>query len=136
MTASRSGALTRDSATRRVMKTIARTFDHETLPLVLPDGSRPIVVALPNETISEVVSRVMSIGGRANVAVAFADRFQTFVMNNNASTSLKVIEITQDISVGYFLIRLEQNPGKSMRLKFRDVDADVPVVTVGMAYAA
>lgn len=131
----RSGALTRDDATRRVMKTVARTFDSEPLPLRLEDGTQPLVVALPSEYISEIVNRVVSIGGQANVAVAFNDHFTTIVLGNKADQSMHVLEINQDLSMGMFLIKLQQNPGKSMRLKFRDVDANVPEASLELAYA-
>ena len=131
----RSGALSRDDATRRVMKTVARTFDREPLPLTLEDGTQPLVVALPSEYISEIVGRVISIGGSANVAVAFNDHFTTIVLANNGSPSMDVLEINQDLSMGMFLIKLERNPGKSMRLKFRDVDANVPDASLELAYA-
>jgi len=131
----RSGALTRDDATRRVMKTVARTFESEPLPLRLGDGTQPLVVALPSEYISEIVNRVISIGGQANVAVAFNDHFTTIALGNKTAQSVHVLEINQDLSMGMFLIKLQQNPGKSMRLKFRDVDANVPEASLKLAYA-
>ncbi len=132
---SRSGALSRDDATRRVMKTVAHTFASEPLPFQLEDGTQPLVVALPSEYISEIVNRVISIGGKANIAVAFNDHFTTIVLGDDAKQSMDVLEINQDLSMGMFLIKLQQNPGKSMRLKFRGVDANVPESSLELAYA-
>ena len=132
----RTGTLSRDDATRRVMKTLALTNSPASFPHRLADGSTPIVVALPNEYVSDVMNRVSSMGGNANVAVAFRDHFQTVVLG----TSLKgneseVVEINQDISMGMFLIRVTANPGKRMRFRFRNINADVPEVSLEMAYS-
>lgn len=63
----------RNLATRRVMKTVARRTPMEPLPVRLRDGSTPIVVALPEDTLKYVASLTDRFGGRANVFVAFPD---------------------------------------------------------------
>jgi len=131
----KTGTISRDAATRRVMKAVAHTFSHEPLPFALEDGTRPVVVALANDYISDIVGRVASMGGEANVAVAFSGHFQTIIFSKTTSDSQHVMEINQDLSMGMFLIKLSNNPGKTVRLRFRDVDADVPSFTNEMAYA-
>lgn len=64
----------RSIATRRVMKTIARHVARQPLPTRLDDGSSPVIVALPEDALANVVAQVDAIGGRANVFVAFPDR--------------------------------------------------------------
>lgn len=128
------GLLSRDDATRRVMKSLARPeFSH--LPAFeTPGHIYPIVVALPSENVSEVVSRVAHIGGRANVAVAFSDTFSMFVLGASSSSD-DYLEIHQDLSMGMFLIRVEKNPGKKIRFRFRGVNSEIPAVTTDLAYA-
>lgn len=63
----------RNIATRRVMKTVARRSMVQPLPVVADDGTRPVVVALPDDDLKTVFERVEAFGGRANVFVAFAD---------------------------------------------------------------
>ena len=130
----RQGSLSRHDATRRVMKSLARPeFAH--LPSYeSPDHTVPIVVALPSENVSEVMARVSHIGGRANVAVAFADRFSMFVMGTSSSSE-DFLEINQDLSMGMFLIRVQKNPGKKIRFRFRDVNSEIPSVVADLAYA-
>jgi hypothetical protein len=128
------GLLSRDDATRRVMKSLARPeFAH--LPVYENvDHAFPIVVALPGENVSEVMARVSNIGGQANVAVAFSDTFSMFVMGASSSSE-DFLEINQDLSMGMFLIRVQQNPGKKIRFRFRHVNSEIPTVVADLAYA-
>lgn len=63
----------RNIATRRVMKTVARRSTMQPLPVLADDGTRPVVVALPDDDLNSVFERVEAFGGRANVFVAFPD---------------------------------------------------------------
>lgn len=63
----------RNIATRRVMKTVARRSTMQPLPVLADDGTRPVVVALPEDDLNTVFKRVEAFGGRANVFVAFPD---------------------------------------------------------------
>jgi hypothetical protein len=129
----RDGALTRDEATRRVMKTVARSAG--TPPLRAKDGTFPIVVSLPYENISEVVRRVDNVGGSANVAIAFVDHFAMLAMGRDLEEpSDSELLISHDISMGMFMIKVQNNPGKTVALRFRNVDADVPSISFDLAY--
>jgi len=132
----RNGALTRDDATRRVMKSLARPHASGALTLQLEDGTRPLVVSLPFEKVSEVVERVRSVGGRANVAVAHAKNFNTLVMDLSgmSATTRPVVEITEDLSMGMFIIKIEANPRKSILFRFQDIEAGVPAASQELAY--
>lgn len=61
----------RSLATRRVMKTIARRAHEQPLPVRRPDGTFPVIVALPDDTVVDVGDQVARSGDRANVFVAF-----------------------------------------------------------------
>ena len=67
----------RDAATRRVMKSLARrAATHSALPVVNEDGAAPLLIALPGELLSVVAGRLDAMGGRANVVLAFPDRYR------------------------------------------------------------
>lgn len=101
--------------------------------LQIEDGTFPVVVALPYEHISDVINRVQSFGGQANVAIAFSDSFTMITMGQKAVGN-KIVEVHQDLSMGMFLIKAQNNPGKTIPLRFRDVAADVPMVSGELAY--
>lgn len=129
----RRGGISRDTATRRILKSLALgRYDQL---YVAEDGSRPIVISTPDEHISEVLSRVAAIGGKANVAIAFAKHFSVMILGGGG-TSAGEITISRDLSMGMLLLRVEQNPGKRVRLRFRDVDTDIPVGQLELEYAA
>lgn len=43
------------------------------------------------------------------------------------------VEVTKDISMGFLLIKLERNPGKTVRLRFRDVDTEIENIELSVA---
>lgn len=131
--ADRSAVMSRDAATRKVMKTIGQR--EETLPLVLDDGTSPLVIAMPYEHVSEVINRVASLGGQANVAVAFAQSYATLIMARTTEYTGEYLVINQDLSMGMFLISVKNHPGQKIRFQFRDVDSNVPEISQELAYA-
>lgn len=128
----RNAVMGRDAATRKVMKTLSQR--EGTLPLVLDDGTSPLVIAMPYEHVSEVMNRVASMGGQANVAVAFAKSYSTLIMARSAAHTGDYLVINQDLSMGMFLITVKNHPGEKIRFQFRDVDANVPEVSQELAY--
>lgn len=128
------GLLSRDDATRRVMKSLARPEFAHFPSYETRDHVFPVVVALPGENVSEVVARVSHIGGQANVAVAFSDTFSMFVMGAGSSSE-DFLEINQDLSMGMFLIKVQKNPSQKIRFRFRDVNSEIPSVVADLAYA-
>lgn len=130
----RLGAITRDEATKRVLKAIGRHSPRIQL-FANAEGVSPIVVALPNEHVSEVVARVRAVGGRANVAVAYAKTYSLIQMGAAIRSNEGAVVVNQDLSMGMLLIKLERNPGKSLLFRFRDIETDVPVGSSELAYA-
>lgn len=128
----RTAVMGRDTAIRKVMKTLSQRAG--TLPLVLDDGTSPLVIAMPYEHVSEVMNRVASMGGEANVAVAFAKSYATLIMARTAEQAGEYLIINQDLSMGMFLITVKNHPGKKIRFQFRDVDANIPEVSQELAY--
>ena len=128
--------MSRDGVTKRVMKAIALTSLAVSLPVTAADGSSPIVVALPYELVSDVVSRVVSVGGQANVAIAFAESFHLVVIDNQGRTpGDNPMEINQDISMGMLLNKLQQHPRKRVNFRFKNIDAGAPSGQQELAYA-
>ena len=128
----------RSTATRRVMKTVARRAAVEPLPVQARDGSTPIVVALPEDTLKYVVSMVDRFGGHANVFVAFPE-------------SLKLIDFTIDhgditasvhdqtghasMTMAMYVAYLGLNPGTNVNLKV-DMSSNADAQSVrDVAYA-
>jgi len=128
--------MNRDEATKRVMRSLSRVNPTRTAHLFRsPEGSVPVVVSLPNENASEVIARVQTLGGEANVAVAFASYFEIIPMTRNGDKADAELVINHDLSMGMLLIRIKQNPGKTIRLRLRGRQADLPVPQLEIQYA-
>ena len=117
---------TRTKRTIQVMKTLA-LHQHSPLPFQSAEGTFPIVVALPSDYVSDVVARIRRVGGSANLAVASANAFELYGFSSTGQPSaIKPIVINQDLSMGMLAIRIKKNPGRSVRLVFRDTDTNIP----------
>lgn len=104
----------RNIATRRVMKTVARRSAVEPLPVVAQDGTRPIVVALPDDDLKVVFERVAAFGGRANVFVAFPDWLALIELTTGtgAQEASQVQPIHEAISMAMYVefLKLHDSP--------------------------
>lgn len=127
------GGLSRLEATRRVMRALGTRGPNELDLAVDTDGRSAVIVCLPNEYVSEVTSRVERAGGIATVAVAFAKGYRIMTMGRSRSDG-PVVEINEDLSMGMLLIRVDNNPGSTLRFRFRDVDASIPESSPELAY--
>lgn len=76
----------RTIATRRVMKTLARYVSMRSLPIRLADGTSPVVVALPGDSVESLVEQIRTAGGQANVLVAFPEHIMLVGLGDAAST--------------------------------------------------
>ncbi|WP_147374425.1 hypothetical protein [Microbacterium sp. AG238] len=106
-----------------MMKSIAVGPRRVNLPYAAPDGTRPLVVATPNEHISAVIARVAAAGGAANVALAEARKFVVFVMRSededvpDAPGEISE-DVNEDMSMGMLLLRASRRGRKtSYRLR-------------------
>jgi hypothetical protein len=108
-----------DQATRRVMQAVARRVAHNPLPIRLEDGTSPIVVALPTDTVEAIDARLARAGGSANIMVAFPDKIMlitalTAEYDNDIadvapnSTVEMLIEWLQSTTTGTGSIRLRE----------------------------
>lgn len=123
----------RIEASKRIMRTLGTKVP--AVPLAtIADGSAPIVVSFPNDYASEVLARVLAVGGTANVTVAFKDYFEIIKFQSSIKTQAQII-INRDLSMGMLLIRIKENPGVAVRLHIRDEQVDVPLLETEFAYA-
>jgi hypothetical protein len=62
--------------------------------------------------------------------------FNTLVMDlsGRPATTLPVIEITRDLSMGMFIIKIEANPRKRILFRSKDIEAGVPAASQELAY--
>jgi hypothetical protein len=129
--------MNRDDATRRVMMSIATRFPRIQLPYVAPDGSKPLVVATPNENVSDVIERVKAAGGSANIALAEARRFRIFVIEGelgSESPSEDHEDINNEMSMGMLWLKTQSRKSGLYKLKGAEAKK-VPVANREFAYA-
>ena len=122
------------------MKSIAVGPREVNLPFIAPDGSRPIVVATPNEHVSSVLARVEAAGGTANVALAEAQRFTVFVIRgtdgDNPSEDGELTEVVnKDLSMGMLWLRASRKRSGKANYRLRDGASIAPAQSQEFAYA-
>ena len=55
-------------------------------------------------------------------------------LSGRSATTRPVVEITEDLSMGMFIIKIEANPRKSILFRFQDIEAGVPAASQELAY--
>lgn len=79
-----------------------------------PDGSRPIVVALPTDLMLDVVKRTVDSGGMINVVVPYLNGAVIFTVRAEveAGADAKTAQLKDDCTVGLLLerVRLTSEP--------------------------
>lgn len=114
-----------------VMSTIG--FQSRNMNLVTNDrGETPLVIALPNEPMQDVVKRLREAGGTANIVVAFPRKVVVFPLTAQPPEGEIVdMPITNSMSIGLFLQQSKKNKShsKSLRLTFSDRDFDAEYQT-------
>lgn len=104
----------------RVMRALALSPNR---PHLLRDsaGNAPIVVALPNETVSVVHERALlaSSEGVVNVVIAYAKQYEVLSFDDNLIADSE-LRISEGLSIGMLSIRLHHNPGKTIHLEMGD----------------
>lgn len=104
----------RDTATRRVIRSLARMQQNLVLPVQLPDGSKPVVIALPHDSLSEIESKVAHYGS-ASVIVAYSDHMSIIAFEKttgelfSTSASGATVHGDSDIDMLIHLLREQQS---------------------------
>lgn len=113
----------REKATRRVMRSISRrVVNFGPLPVRAEDGTYPIVVVLPEETVADMEDRRNRISRDVNVVVAYPERMVLIAMRDAVHDDPAEIHpgSTMDMLVFY----LRNSAGE-----------DVPAIRVGSVAA-
>ena len=108
---------------KRVMSTIG--FQSRNMNLLKTvNGETPLVIALPNESMQDVMQRLHDAGGSANIVVVFAKRVVIFPLTaKKPSGIINDLSLTKTVSVGMFLESARnQKIGTSFRLVLGDRD--------------
>lgn len=119
---------------KRVMRALAINANRPNLTRDLR-GNAPIVVSLPNENVSDVfdkAKRAMA-DGVVNIVIAYANKYEVLSFDASLHPDA-VIDVNGDLSMGMLSIRLNNNPGKSVRINLRGATIDVPASS-SFAYA-
>lgn len=126
--------MTKAELSKRVMRTIA--IDRRR-PHLFRDqnGNAPMMIVLPNEYVGEVFDRAqkLSSAGGFNIIVAFAKHFEVMTYDGAVNPEFDM-EISGDMSMGMLGIKMDQNPGKCIRINVRGQSVDVPSAA-SFAYA-
>lgn len=103
----------RDQAIRRVMRSISRrVVNSGPLPVQATDGSYPIVVTLPDDTVADMEDRRNRMSRDANVVVAFPERMVLIAMRDVARDNPAEIhpDSTMEMLVYYLQHSSEEVP--------------------------
>lgn len=105
------------------------------LPFTAQDGSKPLVVATPNEYVSEVIKRVEAVGGSANVALAEARKFTIFIIEGEANDAPMDDrqDVSDDMSMGMFWLKAKVK--RSSQFRIRNAEAKFPATKQEFAYS-
>ena len=96
----------RDRATTRVMRAVARrSVVLGPLPVRAEDGSYPVIVTLPDDTLGYMESRRNHIGRSANVIVAYPERMVLIAMRDGQSDDAAPVD--SDASMALFVSWLQ-----------------------------
>lgn len=100
-----------------------------------PSGNAPIVISLPNENVVDVFKRASDAAsdGVVNVVIAYSSNFEVLAFDENPHPDSD-IEVNGELSMGMLSIRLNNNPGKSIRINLKDQTIEVPAAS-SFAYA-
>lgn len=116
-----------DKATRRVMQTVARVLAKRPLPVRLEDGTSPIVVALPSDSVATLDARLARAGGSANIFVAYPEKLM-LVAARDEHLDDDVADIHPDSTVDMMILWLKSTPKGTGSIRVGEVVADAPRV--------
>lgn len=106
-----------------VMQTIGFQSRHMNL-LRDEKGGIPLVIALPNEPMNDVIARLQDAGGAANIVVAYAKRVVIFPLTaSSPAGEIEELPVSKSMSIGMFLSSTKKHEkGKSFKLVLKDRD--------------
>lgn len=129
--------LRRDDLTRQVYARMVNADFRALLTAVAPDGSRPVVVALPSDLVRDVLPRVESLGGAANLVVPVRNGFMVVGIRSHPdiTTRDESALLVDDCTVGLLLSRVmeDMDRGYELAYEFGDVKSHATADLAGLA---
>jgi hypothetical protein len=120
----------RNALAARVLHDLA--VHRRNLPVALPDGTRPIVVALDDERLSSVVRRIKDSGGSANLFVELAHDQVVLLSVSDSAPDTEHAEVFSDepmhenVTIGMLATYVSTAPeGVQVTVKVPKLDADL-----------
>jgi hypothetical protein len=107
----------RQAVTKRVYRKLAEPSFRKRLTAVLPDGTRPIIVALPSDRVLGLIIDVARSGGAANVAMPMLNGFLVFTIHIEPDSVGKTApsgRLSPECTVGLFVERLRIDGGTAV----------------------
>lgn len=106
----------RDIVVRRVMRNLARrAINHGPLPVQAEDGTYPVVVVLPEDTVGDMEERRSRVGRDANVVVAYPDRMVLIAMRDAVREN--AAEVHPDSPMDMLVIFLREHPDENPAIR-------------------
>lgn len=102
---------------KRVLGTIG--FQGRNIKLLTTEqGETPLVIALPNEDMQDVLGRLIDAGGQANIVVAFPKKVVVIPLTSRRPDGVvSEISVTTTMSVGMFIQQIQKHGGKNSSLR-------------------
>jgi len=131
-----SQTIARGSQIRKIMARISNGPTQVRMPYQAPDGSYPIVIAFPNEYMSQVFGRVKAYGGTANLVYADTKSFRVLMIEggDGAEEGDADTTINRELSLGMFMIKYGRQTG-TKTFRFGNVSVSTPSDSAAVAYA-
>jgi len=116
--------LNRANVTRFVYEQLRNRSFRSKLKVTSSEGATPIVVALPSDPTSTLLSELDAVGGAANVVLPVGDGVLIFGMHQaDGDDTEDIPTLTERCTVGVFLARVVSDGGRG-RYKFRGLGSD------------
>lgn len=110
----------RDQAIRRVMRSISRrVVAAGPLPVQAEDGSYPIVVALPEDSVGDMEERRQRVSRDVNVVVAYPDRMVLIAMRDGVREDPAEIHPDSTMDMLVFYLKRSTDPVPAIRVGSR-----------------
>lgn len=117
------GDVDREALTRIVYQHLSNRRFSERLVARAADGTRPILVSVPDDRLEPLIHDVMAVGGAANVALPYLNGFVVFALTVDADRSDIAPRLATDCTVGLFFARLRSD-GEHAAYRFVLENAD------------
>jgi hypothetical protein len=103
----------RQRVTKLVYENLADRSFRDLLTATAPDGSRPVIVALPADPLRDLLHKLEAVGRAGNVVLPKANGFVVIaISNDDPDDSDEPATLTPDCTVGVFFARVWSDGGE------------------------